>query len=132
MPGCYVIHLLTDQREVSDEALERLEAEVASRGLGEVDAVMKAGGLEVVVWVTLAVESEALAERQVRPGLEELIDELGLSALASLEWVEDGEDEDGEDGAGEKDPGADDEFDDLGDDLDEDDAGDEDDSDGDA
>jgi hypothetical protein len=117
MPGCYVIHLDCERREVSDAELERLEESLAARELGEVDAVMKAGGFEIVVWVTIAAATEALAERQARPGLEELLAELGLAAIASLEWVEDSEDED------EEDQGSDDEFDDLGDDLDEDDAG---------
>ncbi|HOX44914.1 MAG TPA: hypothetical protein PK668_15045 [Myxococcota bacterium] len=119
MPGCYVIHLDTERREVGDAELERLEEAVAARELGEVDAVMKAGGLEIVLWVMVPAETEALAERQVRPGLEGLLEELGLAPIASLEWVEDSEDEEDD----EEDPGADDEFDDLGDDLDEDDAG---------
>jgi len=83
--------------------------------------VMKAGGFEIVVWVAVAAETEAAAERELRPGIEGLLEELGLSGVASLEWVEDSEDEDDDD----EDPGADPEFDDLGDDLDEDDAGEE-------
>jgi hypothetical protein len=97
MGGSYVIRLDLERRKLKDGLLEQLEAEVTARGLGEVDAVMEAGGFEMIVWLALQVSEEALAERDIRPGLEDLLQELGLGDMAGLEWVEDDPDGDGED-----------------------------------
>jgi phosphopantothenoylcysteine synthetase/decarboxylase len=116
-----------EESKVEEPTLERLEEEIAARGIGEVEVTMKALG-ETILFVALPEACSEIELPARMAMLQKVLDDLGLQEKGRVEIPEDADDDDEEgwvsfgdgDGEGAEDDDGDDEE-DEDDDVDDDD-----------